>query len=408
METGLVTGSLFQVPNQSILFPSDPLKKHRSEDDLVAFSWAKYLNNTDKPEWIIFLPMVKSAVRAMDTIEEFIGTGIADTDFKSGTYQGNIKKWAVSGASKRGWATWLTAAAVPDRVMAMIPIVFDLLNFTSNVHHMFRNYGGWTWVMEPYVKENIMFKLDSPEMVEWNKISDPYAYLPRLTMPKLVVNTGMDEFFMPDDTHWWWKDLPEPKHFLMNPNTDHICATGVGVMIPAIGAFVKTVLNDNLAPEFTWTIDTAGTGNIVVNTTSEAPHSVYMWHATTCNGDRRDFRAVNLDSPCSCGIAVKGHCVNTKAIWHKTKLTEAAGQPGIYVAHQDAPTVGWTAFFVDIEFGIPKKSMEGKGVVESKLGVGTWPIDLPAHLEFTSEVSIVPNTFPFPDCKGEDCQGHLV
>ena len=105
---------------------------------------------------------------------------------------------------------------------------------------------------------------------------------------------------------------------------------------------------------------------------------------------------------------MKEHCVNTKAIWHKTKLTEAAGQPGIYVAHQDAPAVGWTAFFVDIEFGIPKKSMEGKGVVESKLGVGTWPIDLPAHLEFTSEVSIVPNTFPFPDCKGEDCQGHLV
>lgn len=85
-ETGLVTASLFQVPNASILFPSDPKKKHRSEDDLVAFSWAKYLNNTDKPEWIIFLPMVKSAVRAMDTVEQFLGAGVNDTDYAGNTY----------------------------------------------------------------------------------------------------------------------------------------------------------------------------------------------------------------------------------------------------------------------------------------------------------------------------------
>jgi PhoPQ-activated pathogenicity-related protein len=89
----------------------------------------------------------------------------------------------------------------------------------------------------------------------WTNITDPIKYAERLTMPKLVVNSGMDEFFMPDDTHWWWSKMPEPKHFLMTPNTDHICATGVLETIPAIGAFIKSVLNDKPAPTFTWKID---------------------------------------------------------------------------------------------------------------------------------------------------------
>lgn len=55
----------------------------RGEDDLVAFTWAKYLNTTDTPEWIIFLPMAKAAVRAMDTVEAFMADGIPDTDKKS-------------------------------------------------------------------------------------------------------------------------------------------------------------------------------------------------------------------------------------------------------------------------------------------------------------------------------------
>ena len=30
-------------------------------------------------------------------------------------------------------------------------------------------------------------------------------------MPKFLINTGGDEFFLPDDNHYFWDDLPGEK-----------------------------------------------------------------------------------------------------------------------------------------------------------------------------------------------------
>jgi len=193
-----------------------------------------FLNNTDQPEWILELPMTKAAVKALDTVEAFIKQGIDG-------YQADISKWSVAGASKRGWTTWLVAAVIPDRVHAAIPIVLDMLNFIENIHHMYRNYNGWTWAMKDYTEVDYCAHIDDPNNQILSKIIDGYFYRERLTMPKLVVNAGGDEFFMPDDTHWWWKDMPDPKHFLMVPNAEHSQATGILEVVPAIGSFIRTV-----------------------------------------------------------------------------------------------------------------------------------------------------------------------
>lgn len=37
------------------------------------------------------------------------------------------------------------------------------------------------------------------------------AYNERYTMPKMVVTTGGDEFFIPDDSHYYWDQLQGPK-----------------------------------------------------------------------------------------------------------------------------------------------------------------------------------------------------
>lgn len=40
----------------------------------------------------------------------------------------------------------------------------------------------------------------------------PLAYRERLVMPKLIINAGGDEFFLPDDNYYFWDDIPSQKY----------------------------------------------------------------------------------------------------------------------------------------------------------------------------------------------------
>ena len=53
------------IPNQPIIFSADPKKKHRSEDAMIAYTWAHFINDTKSPYWLARLPMTKAGVRAM-------------------------------------------------------------------------------------------------------------------------------------------------------------------------------------------------------------------------------------------------------------------------------------------------------------------------------------------------------
>lgn len=136
-------------------------------------------------------------------------------------------------------------------------------------------------------------------------------------MPKLVINSGDDEFFQNDNTRYWWDDMPGPKHFMMMPNAEHATITGLGELLPAIKVFMNAVLKQQEIPQLEWKIDVE-TGNITVDVGSQKVHAVHMFSSTTCNSERRDWRALNLDNPCSCGFSVSEKlCLNKKIFWHK-------------------------------------------------------------------------------------------
>src|SRR5258708_3479702 len=72
METGTAATELTMVPNQPLRFTDSP-EKARSEDDIIAYTWVKQAATKDDT-WLVRLPMVKSGVRAMDAITEFMAS----------------------------------------------------------------------------------------------------------------------------------------------------------------------------------------------------------------------------------------------------------------------------------------------------------------------------------------------
>jgi len=91
--TKTVCTAIHQVPNQPITFASDPKQWVRYEDAIIAFAWKHFIYNTSATEWIPRLPMVKSSVLAMDTVQHFLKRQL----------NLEIKKFTIAGASKRGW-----------------------------------------------------------------------------------------------------------------------------------------------------------------------------------------------------------------------------------------------------------------------------------------------------------------
>ena len=61
-------------------------------------------------------------------------------------------------------------------------------------------------------------------------------------------------------------------------------------------------------------------GNYYEN--EQEPIAVDMWYAHSCNSKRRDFRLLNLDKPCECGVVAKGLCLNLKIFWSRERLVD--------------------------------------------------------------------------------------
>jgi PhoPQ-activated pathogenicity-related protein len=338
VQSRTVVAELRMVPNQPLIFADDP-NNRRFEDAIIAYTFDKFLK-TEDPTWPLLLPMVKSAVRAMDAVQDHMAKV---TEGKLA-----IKDFIVAGASKRGWTTWLTAA-VDKRVRAIAPIVIDVLNMGPQMEHHYAAYGFYSPAIGDYERMKVLNRLDTQGGGEIRNFVDPYEYRDRYTLPKFLINSSGDQFFLCDSAQFYFGDLPGEKYLLYCANTNH--GLDGSEADKALLAWYSAVLAGRDRPKFSWKV--AGEGDMVV-TAETRPSEVLLWTAT--NPNARDFRLETIGKA-----------------WTSTPLTPSA--EGEYRAKVATPEKGWTAYFVELHFDS-----------------GT-----PLPFRFSTEVRVVPDTLPYAD-----------
>ncbi|PHN02415.1 PhoPQ-activated pathogenicity-related family protein [Flavilitoribacter nigricans] len=300
-----ITAVLWQVPNQ-------PLYDNLSEDALISYTLHQFKADGDFT-WPLLFPMVKSAVKAMDAIQEFSQEELA----------ASIDRFVLTGASKRGWTSWLTGAA-DQRVAAIAPMVIDVLNMPVNLQYQLDVWNDYSPQINDYVDLGIVQEVETGRGPEIARMIDPYAYRANLTMPKLIVIGTNDEYWPVDAIKHYIDNIPGENLITYLPNAGHDLGGGEAA-IRAISAFFGQTLNGAPHPQIQWDLNYDSRGiSLEVNGTMDALQSVALWWADSEDRDFRDasFTKQDLDLP--------GGAELTTPI--------------------DYPDSGFRAFYVDLEY----------------------------------------------------------
>ena len=262
--------------------PFQPMLDGRKEDDLIAYTMDRYIE-TGNEDWPLLLPMVKSAVAAMDATQAY----------SANTWDVPIERFTVTGASKRGWTTWLTAAT-DKRVNAIVPIVIDVLNMQPQMQHQVDAWGKPSRMIHPYTELNIIDRFDSPRGQSLLSIVDPYAYRDRLVnIPKTILLGTNDAYWPVDAANVYWDGLPGNKTLSYAPNAGHNMKTGIMQVVGGLIATHTAAADGQTLPQPTWHIthnDKACTFRV---TTKSPVKSATLWWA---DSDTRDFRHARWQS----------------------------------------------------------------------------------------------------------------
>ncbi len=299
--------------------PKQPLFEGKKEDALIAETFVRYLETKDE-RWPLLFPMVKSLVKAMDALQEF-----GEREWKL-----PVKSFIVTGASKRGWTTWLTAAS-DSRVKAIAPMVIDTLNMKAQGPYQLKSFGHYSEQIHDYTERGLVPTPETAEAQRLWAMVDPWVYRERLTMPKLMINGVNDPYWTTDALNLYWDDLPGDKWVTYVPNAGHnLEQRGENGekdrtrAVNALAAFTKHNIRDNPMPQLRWKHDDAsGQARLIVDS-DHVPNAARLWVATAAT---RDFRL---------------------ARWKDQALTSGKS----VVAKVTAPSTGCTAFFAELDFEI--------------------------------------------------------
>lgn len=292
--------------------PNQPLYNNLTEDALISYTLHQFKNDGDY-SWPLLFPMTKSAIRAMDAVQEFTQSEL----------QHEINRFIVSGASKRGWTTWLVGAN-DTRVAAIAPAVIDVLNMPVNLDYHIDTWGAYSPLIQDYVDLGIPQDAHSKQGSVLTTMIDPYSYRENLTMPKLILIGTNDPYWPVDAIKHYFDDIPGENYIHYVANAGHDLGGGEQALY-AISAFFGNTLAHRSYPACSW--DVSETTNEVALTVQGSEDELLKAKLWSAISDDRDFRDEH---------------------WSSSELTNI--ETGAVNAVINYPASGYKAFYVDLEY----------------------------------------------------------
>jgi PhoPQ-activated pathogenicity-related protein len=274
-------GEQMQCPVAVLLHvPQQPIFDGLVEDEIISLTFARFLLTGDA-EWPLLLPMVKSAVRGMDAVQEFTRK----------EWSLDIEHFTVTGASKRGWTTWLTSA-VDRRVAALAPMVIDMLNMTPQMKHQVESFGTYSEQLQDYTSKGLQNFLATEGGQKLATIVDPYNYRDRISQPKLIILATNDRYWPLDALNLYWDGLTGEKYILYVPNNGHGIKDFVR-LVGGLNALHQHTANGKKLPKLDWNfVERNGRLHLKV-TSDKAPNQMQIWTAASKSRDFREAQFVS-------------------------------------------------------------------------------------------------------------------
>jgi PhoPQ-activated pathogenicity-related protein len=261
--------------------------------------------------------MVKSVKAAMDALQEW-----------SRSKGAPVEKFVVTGASKRGWTTWLTGSLADPRVVGIAPAVFDNLDFVAQLERQKRYWGGYSPMIADYTDRGLQELLGTERGKKLIQLVDPIHSLPET--PTLVVTATNDAYWTVDSAQVYWSRINGPKWSLSIPNAPHTMGDK-SWWAPTIAAFAAACVGGGNIPEVSSSLS-AEEGEWRLGVEGKpGPVAYKVWCATSSD--------LHFD----------------QAVWsvvEERTLPKTEGRRAVWVTGDVAKTLN-TAVLVELEFETP-------------------------------------------------------
>lgn len=305
---GVMLAVVADVPNQ-------PLFDGRKEDALIAFTLKKFEQSGGDLSWPLLLPMVRAAACAMDVVSAFAKE-------RDGT---PVSRFLLSGASKRGWTTWLTAA-VDRRVKGIAPMVFDMLNFREQLSLALASYGAQSEKIREYTALGLTDGRESSQRRVLREMIDPFNYRTKIDQPKLLLLGSNDPYWVVDSARRYFSALPGEKRLFYAMNTGHKVSEHDGAR-SVLDAWTEEVLSGRALATFDVSVSPLPSGFVEVHASSaDRLYGVTVWSAAM---PTRDFRGAVWEPH---ALQVDASARGVKAALRSEEVAQAAAKGG-YAAY---------------------------------------------------------------------------